>query len=48
MYGIALMWEPGQFFLFGREVWEPVCEVNPQVADCRLIYPGDVLRIPRR
>lgn len=48
MYGIALQWEPRRLFLFGRDVWEPVCRLNVQIADCRVIYPGDVLRIPRR
>ena len=48
MYGIALTWEPRRFFLFGRDVWEPVCRINPQIADCRMIFVGDVLRIPRR
>ena len=48
MYGIALQWEPRRLFLFGRDVWEPLCRVNPEIENCRLIYPGDVLRIPRR
>ncbi len=48
MYGIALAWEPGRWFLWGRDVWEPVCAANPQIVDCRVIYPGDVLGIPRR
>lgn len=48
MYSIALQWEPRRFFLFGRDVWEPVCRINPQIADCRVIYIGDVIRIPRR
>ena len=48
MYGIALLWEPGRYFAYGRDVWEPVCRVNPQIANCRLIYPGDVLGIPQR
>ncbi len=48
MYGIALAWEPGRYFAWARDVWEPVCRVNPQIANCRLIYPGDVLGIPQR
>jgi hypothetical protein len=48
MYGIALEWERGRFFAWGADVWRPVCDVNPQIVDCRAIYPGDVLGIPRR
>lgn len=48
MYTIALAWEPRRFFLWGDDVWRPVCRVNPQIVDCRVLYPGDVLRIPRR
>lgn len=48
MYGIALAWEPRRFFLWGRDVWEPVCRLNPQIVDCRVLYPGDILRIPKR
>ena len=48
MYEIALAWEPRRFFLWGDDVWRPVCRVNPHIVDCRVLYPGDVLRIPRR
>lgn len=48
MYGIALQWEPRRFFRWGDDVWRPVCRVNPHIVDCRRIYVGDVIRIPRR
>ena len=48
MYGIALEWEPGRFFPWAVDVWRPVCDANPQVVDCRAIYPGDILKIPKR
>lgn len=48
MFGIGLEWYAGQFFAWGREVWEPICAANPEIADCRMIFVGDVLRIPAR
>ncbi len=48
MYGIALEWAPGRYFPWADDVWRPVCEANPQIEDCRMIYPGDELAIPRR
>ena len=47
MYEIGLWWYAGWFFAWGREVWEPICAANPEIEDCRMIFPGDVLRIPR-
>lgn len=47
MYEIGLAWYAGRFFAWGREVWEPICAANPEIADCRMIFPGDVLRVPR-
>ena len=47
MWGIGLVWYAGRFFAWGEDVWRPICEANPEVANCRVIYPGDVLRIPR-
>lgn len=46
MYDIGLWWYRGQYFAWGVDVWKPICDVNPQIANCRMIYPGDVLAIP--
>ena len=48
MYGIALAWAPGRFFPWAVDVWRPVCDANPHILDCRVIYPGDILDIPKR
>ena len=47
MWGIGLQWYPRRWFLWAEHVWRPICEANPQIGDCRMIFPGDVLRIPR-
>ena len=47
MYDIGLWWYRGRYFAWGSDVWRPICDVNPQIANCRMIYPGDVLAIPR-
>ncbi len=47
MYGIGLEWYRGRYFAWGADVWTGICVANPQIVDCRLIYPGDVLGIPR-
>lgn len=47
MWGIGLMWYAGRYFAWGEDVWRPICRANPEIGNCRLIYPGDVLRIPR-
>ena len=47
MYGVSLSWYAGRYFAWGADVWRPVCDANPQIVDCRLIYPGDVLGVPR-
>ena len=47
MYGVSLSWYAGRYFAWGADVWRPVCDANPQIVDCRLIYPGNVLGIPR-
>jgi nucleoid-associated protein YgaU len=46
MWDVALWWYRGRFFAWGEDVWMPVCVANPHIANCRLIYPGDVLAIP--
>ena len=49
LWGIGLAWYPGRFFAWGEEVWGPVCDANRDVvSDCRLIYPGQRLRVPLR
>lgn len=48
MWGIGLQWYPRRWFLWAEHEWRPICEANPQIADCRMIFPGDVLRIPKR
>jgi len=47
MYDIGLWWYRGQYFAWGEDVWRPICDANPQIANCRMIYVGDVLAIPR-
>ena len=47
MYGIGLEWYRGRYLAWGADVWRPICDANPQIVDCRLIYPGDVLGVPR-
>lgn len=46
MWDIGLLWYRGRYFAWGEDVWRPICVANPEVTDCRLIYPGEVLRIP--
>ena len=47
MWGIALEWYPRRWFLWAEHAWRPVCDANPQIVDCRMIFVGDVLKIPR-
>ena len=47
MFDIGLWWYRGRFFAWGEDVWRPICTANPEIANCRLIYPGDILRIPK-
>ena len=46
MWDIGLLWYAGRYFAWGEDVWRPICEANPEIGNCRLIYPGQVLRIP--
>ena len=48
MWSIGLQWYPRRWFLWAEHVWRPICDANPQVIDCRMIFVGDVLRIPKR
>lgn len=48
MYGIGLWWYRGKYLAWGDDVWRGICDANPQVVDCRMIYPGDVLAIPAK
>lgn len=41
-------WYTGRYLAWREDVWRPMCDVNPQIAGCRLIFPGDVLGIPKR
>lgn len=47
MWDIGLVWYVGRYFAWGEDVWRPICDTNPHIANCRLIYPGDELAIPR-
>ena len=47
MWSVGLQWYAGRYFAWGEDVWRPICTVNPQVIDCRQIFVGDLLRVPR-
>lgn len=47
MWGIALEWYPRRWFLWAEHAWKPICAANPQIVNCRMLYVGDVLAIPR-
>lgn len=46
MWDIGLWWYRGRYFAWGEDVWRPICDANPEIGNCRLIYPGQELRIP--
>lgn len=46
MHDIGLLWYQGRRFDTSAAIWGPICQANPEVENCRMIFVGDVLRIP--
>jgi hypothetical protein len=46
MHDIGLWWYRGRRFDTSAAIWGPICEANPHIENCRMIYIGDILAIP--